>query len=86
MLAEVMGVSVDYDDGNKCMHTHPLLMPKVESEQIVSADDKVLKKAAIVVPSRLTVTTPKKGMLRGVLSRSQLRHEQCRRRNKGVCW
>ena len=44
-----MGVSVDYDDDNERRRTHPLLMPKVESEQISVVDGEVLEKAAIVV-------------------------------------
>ena len=49
MWSEVMGVSVDYDDDNERRRTHPLLMPKVESEQISVVDGEVLEKAAIVV-------------------------------------
>ena len=32
MRAEVMGVSVDYNDNDERRRTHPLLMPKVESK------------------------------------------------------
>ena len=60
-----MGVSVDYDELNKRRRTHPLLMPKFESEQILVADGEVLEKAAIVVPSRAPAKYPKKGRLKG---------------------
>ena len=32
MRAEVMGVSVYYNDDNERRRTHPLLIPKVESD------------------------------------------------------
>ena len=51
MRAEVMGVSVDYDNDDERRRTHPLLMPKVDSEHISVTDGEVLKKAAIVVPT-----------------------------------
>ena len=60
-----MGVSVDYDDNNKRRRTHPLLMPKFESERILVVDGEVLEKAAIVVPSRAPAKYPKKGRLKG---------------------
>ena len=65
MRAEVMGVSVDYNDDNMRRLTHPLLMPKVESEQISVADGEVLEKASIVVPAWALAKTPKKGRLKG---------------------
>ena len=47
--AEVMGVSVDYDDNNERRCTHPLLIPKADSERISVADGEVLEKVAVVV-------------------------------------
>ena len=61
-----MGVSVDSDDDHERRRTHPLLMPKVESEQILVADGEVLEKAAIVVPTRAPAKDPKKDKLKGV--------------------
>ena len=58
MQAEVMGVSVDYDDNDKRRCTHPLLVPKVESERILVADGEVLEKAYIVVPARELAKDP----------------------------
>ena len=49
MRAEVMGVSVDYDDDDERRRTHQLLMPKLESEIISIADGEVLEKAAVVI-------------------------------------
>ena len=65
MQAEVMVVSVDYDDDNKRRRTHPLLMPKFESERILVADGEVLEKSAIVVPARAPAKYPKKCRLKG---------------------
>ena len=42
MRAEVMGVSVNYDDDDERRRTHHLLMPKIESERILVADGEVL--------------------------------------------
>ena len=61
MRAEVMGVSVDYDSDNERRCTHPLLMPKVESERISVADGEVLEKVAVVVPAKVPAKIPKKG-------------------------
>ena len=66
MRAEVMGLSVDYDDDDERRRTHPLLMPKVESERISVSNGEVLKKAAIAVPARAPAQDPKKGKLKGV--------------------
>ena len=59
MRAEVMGVSIDYDDDDKRMRTHPLLMPKLESERISIADGEVPKKAAVVIPVKTPPNVPK---------------------------
>ena len=59
-----MGVSVDYDDNNERRRTHPLLMPKFESDRILVADGEVLEKSAIVVPARAPAKYPKKGRLK----------------------
>ena len=64
MQAEVMGVSVDYDDDDERRRTYPLLMPKVESERISVTDGEVLEKAAIVVPTWALAKIPKKGRLK----------------------
>ena len=38
MRAEVIGISIDYDDDDERRRTHPLLMPKIESERISVTD------------------------------------------------
>ena len=55
-----MGVSVDYDDEDERKRTHLLLMPKVESKQILVADGEVFEKAAIVVPAWALTKTPRR--------------------------
>ena len=68
MQAEVVGVSVDYNDDNERRRIHPLLMPKVESERILVTDGEVLEKAAIVVPTWALAKKTKKGRLKGAKS------------------
>ena len=52
MRGEVMGVSAEYDDDVERRRTHPLLMPKIESERILAADGEILEKVSIVVPAK----------------------------------
>ena len=58
-------MSAEYDDDVERRRTHPLLMPKVESERISAADGEILEKAAIMAPTRLPAKKSKKGILRG---------------------
>ena len=58
-------MSADYYDGDERKRTHPLLMPKFESEKISVAYGEVLEKAAIVVPAWALAKNPKKGRLKG---------------------
>ena len=60
MPAEVMGISVDYDDDEERRRTHPLLLPKIESVRISVADSEILEKVKIVTPVRVTTKRPKK--------------------------
>ena len=66
MRGEVMGISKDYDYDVERRRTHPLLMPKVESERISATYGEVLEKVAIVAPAKLPAKKSKKGILRGV--------------------
>ena len=50
MWAEVMGISVDYDDDDERRRTHPLLLPKIESVRISVTDGEILEKFKIVTP------------------------------------
>ena len=70
MRAEVVEVSIDYDDDNERRCTHPLLMPKAESERISVVDGEVLEKAAIVIPAKAPTKIPKKGKTGGVAKKS----------------
>ena len=63
-----MGVYVDYEDDDKRSRTHPLLMPKTESERIWVTDGQVLEKAAIFVPTWALTKIPKKGKLKNAKS------------------
>ena len=65
MRRKVMGIPEDYDDDVERRRTHPLLMPKVESERISAVDGEILEKVAIVAPAKLPAKNPKKGILRG---------------------
>ena len=68
MQSEVMRMSVYYYDDDERRRTHPLLMPKVESEQILVTDGEVLEKAVIVVPTWALAKKTKKGRLKGAKS------------------
>ena len=65
-----MGVSVDYDDDDERRRTHPLLMPKIESERISVTDSEVLEQAAVVIPVKTPVKCPKEEKTGGVDKRS----------------
>ena len=65
MQGEVMGIPEDYDDDVERRRTHPLLMPKIESERIYLADAEVLEKFAIMAPVKLPAKKSNKGILRG---------------------
>ena len=46
MRAQLIGVAVDYDDDDERRRTHPMLLPKVEAEGMMSrADVEVLRQA-----------------------------------------
>ena len=68
MRAAIMGLSVDYDNDAERRRTHPLLMPKVESERISVTDGEVLEKAAIVAPTWALAKKSRKGKLKGAKS------------------
>ena len=52
MRAEVMGISVEYDDDKERRGTHPLLLPKIEPDRISGTDFEILKKVAVATPSK----------------------------------
>ena len=52
MHGHVMGIPKDYDDNLEHRRTHYLFLLKIEYEQLLAMDGKVLKKAAIVVPAK----------------------------------
>ena len=60
-----MGIPEDYDDDVERRRTHPLLMPKMESDKISLADGEVLEKVAIVTPVKPPAMKSKKKILRG---------------------
>ena len=69
MRGEVMGIPEDYEDDVERRRTHPLLMPKMESEKISLADGEVLEKVAIVTPVKPPAKKSNKGILRGKSAR-----------------
>ena len=78
MGGHVMGISEDYDDNVERRRTHPLLLPKIESERLLEIDGEVLEKAAIVTPKkRPTKQTRIERMCRFL-------PKLCQQRNKGV--
>ena len=52
MRGHVMGIPEDYNDDIERSRTHPLLLPKIESEKLLATDGEVLEKSAIVVPAK----------------------------------
>ena len=70
MRAQVMGVSVDYDDDDERRRTHPLLIPKIESERISVTDGEILEKVAVVIPVKTPVKCSRKGKTGDVDKRS----------------
>ena len=61
---------MDYDNDEERRHTHPLLMPKVDDDQISVADGKVLEKLAIFKSVKPVRTKPRvKGILRDITNR-----------------
>ena len=66
--SEMMGVPVEYNDDVEQRRTHPLLLPKIETERLSLLDGDILEKVAAVVPvKKLAKTGPvyKKGTVRG---------------------
>ena len=41
---------VEYNDDVECRRTHPLLLPKIETERLSLPDGDILEKIAVVVP------------------------------------
>ena len=60
MRGHVMGISEDYDDDVERRLTHPLLLPKIESERLLAIYGEVLEKAAIVTPENRPTKKTKK--------------------------
>ena len=50
----MMGVPVNYDDDVERRRTHPMLLPKVETERMTFSDEEMLKGIEVLAP------TPKK--------------------------
>ena len=64
----MMGVPIDYDDDVERRRTHPMLLPKVETERMTISDEEMLKEIEVLAP------TPKKKKLslqvtKGILRR-----------------
>ena len=72
MHRKVMGIRADYDDDVERRRTHPILMPKVESERISAADGEILKYFAIVAPAKSPAKNSTRGVLQGARVKSIL--------------
>ena len=83
----MMGVPIDYDDDVERRRTHPMLLPKVETERMTISDEEMLKEIEVLAPTpKKKRSSPQvtKGILRGkngksISSRSKLQQ------NEGVC-
>ena len=53
----MMGVPINYDDDVERRRTHPMLLPKVETERMTISDKEMLKEIEVLAP------TPKKKKL-----------------------
>ena len=84
----MMGVPVDYYDDVERRRTHPMLLPKVETERMTISDEEMLKATEVLAPTpkkmKLLSQVPK-GILRGKDSKSTLSRSKLRQ-SKGVCW
>ena len=54
MRAEVMSISVDYNDKHERRRTHPKLLPEIKPNRISVTDFETLKKVANATPSHRT--------------------------------
>ena len=72
MHSEVMGILAEYYDDVKRRRAHPLLMLKVDSKRISSANGEVLETITIVEPIRSPAKRTKRIILQGDENRSIL--------------
>ena len=84
----MMGIPIDYDDDVERRRTHPMLLPKVETERMTVSDEEMLKAIELLAPTptkkNLSPQVPK-GILRGKDSKSTSLRSKLRR-SEGVCW
>ena len=84
----MMGVPIDYDDDVERRRTHPMLLPKVETERMTISDEEMLKEIEVLAPTpkkKKSSSQVTKGILRGKNSKSTLSRSK-QRRSKRVCW
>ena len=70
MRGKVMNAPAEYGDDVERRHTHPLLMPKIESDEILMVDGKILMKVAVVSPAKPPTKKTRKGILQGIPNKS----------------
>ena len=78
----MMGVPVDYDDEVERKRTHPMLLPKIESERMTVSNEEMLKSIEVLTPTpRKEKQSPRipKGIIRGKDSKSTLSRSKLRR-------
>ena len=84
----MMGVSINYDDDVERRRTHPMLLPKVETERMTISDEEMLKEIEVLTPTpkdKKSLPQVTKGVLRGNNGKSILLRSKLQR-NEGVCW
>ena len=84
----MMVVPIYYDDDVERRRTHPMFLPKVETERMTISDKGILKAIEVLAPTlkkkKLSSQVPK-GIPRGKDSKLNLSRSKVRR-SKGVCW
>ena len=48
--SDIMGVTFEYNSGVERRHTHPLILPLIETDIVSFPDGDILEKMAVVVP------------------------------------
>ena len=82
------GVPIDYDDDVERRRTHPMLLPKVETERMTIVEKEMLKEIEVLAPTpkkKKSSSQVTKGILRGKNSESTSSRSKLRR-SEEVCW
>jgi hypothetical protein len=55
----MMGVPAKYDNNVEQNNTHPMLLPKVETERLTIPEEELLKEIVVLAPTKQDVTSSK---------------------------